>query len=178
MYHIFFIHFSLHGYSGCFYVLAIVNSAAMNIMMHGSFAIMVFSRYVPQLPFFLIIISHLCSSIQMNNHLWAYWTFLQHHNPKIYCFLCLNSFFPNHLITSHSYQWMVDTILPFEKQWEISTQSSNWIFAVSFWQCLSKCHIRGMNRESDWVWSGFLITKQVPLCNSSPDSENPLPQVE
>ena len=32
MYHIFFIHSSVDGYLGCFRVLAIVNSAAMNIM--------------------------------------------------------------------------------------------------------------------------------------------------
>ena len=65
-----------------------------------------------------------------------------------------------------------------QKNWEISLQSSNWISAVSFWQYLSKFHIWGMKKESDWVWSGFLIAKQALLCNSSPDSENPLPQVE
>ena len=31
MYHIFFIHYSVDVYLGCFYVLAIVSSAAMNI---------------------------------------------------------------------------------------------------------------------------------------------------
>ena len=31
MYHIFFIHSSVSGHQGCFYVLAIVNSAAVNI---------------------------------------------------------------------------------------------------------------------------------------------------
>ena len=37
MYHIFFIHLSVSEQLGCFYVLAIVNSAAMNIGMHVSF---------------------------------------------------------------------------------------------------------------------------------------------
>ena len=52
MYHIFFIRSSVDGLAagegGCFHVLAIVNSAAMNIGVHASFQIMVFSRYMPR----------------------------------------------------------------------------------------------------------------------------------
>ena len=48
MYHIFFIHSSVDGHLGCFHVLAIVNSAAMNIGVHVSFRIMVFSGYMPR----------------------------------------------------------------------------------------------------------------------------------
>ena len=47
MYHIFFIHSSVSGHLGCFHDLAIVNSAAMNIGVHVSFRIMVFSGYMP-----------------------------------------------------------------------------------------------------------------------------------
>ena len=47
MCHIFFIHSSVDGHLGCFHVLAIVNRAAMNIMVHDSFWIMVFSGYMP-----------------------------------------------------------------------------------------------------------------------------------
>ena len=48
MYHIFFIYSSVDGRLGCFHVLAIVNSAAVNIGVHVSFQIMVFSGYMPR----------------------------------------------------------------------------------------------------------------------------------
>ena len=47
-YHIFFIHSSISGYLGCFRVLAIVNSVALNIGVHVSFWIIVLSRYMPR----------------------------------------------------------------------------------------------------------------------------------
>ena len=48
IYHIFIIHSSIDRLLGCFHVLAIVNSAAMNIGVHVSFWNMVFSGYMPR----------------------------------------------------------------------------------------------------------------------------------
>ena len=48
MYHIFFIHSSVDRHLGCFHVLAIVNSAAMNIGVHVFSQIRVFSGYTPR----------------------------------------------------------------------------------------------------------------------------------
>ena len=48
MYHNFFIHSSVEGNLGCFQVLAIVNSAAMNNGMHVSLSILVSSGYMPK----------------------------------------------------------------------------------------------------------------------------------
>ena len=47
MYHHFFIRSSVYGHLGCFHVLAIVNSAAMNSGIHVSFSILVSSGYRP-----------------------------------------------------------------------------------------------------------------------------------
>ena len=48
MYHNFFIHSSVDGHLGCFNVLAIVNSAAMNNGIHVSFSVLVSSGYIPR----------------------------------------------------------------------------------------------------------------------------------
>ena len=48
MHHSFFIHSSIDGHPSCFHVLAVVNSAAMNIGVLVSFSILVFSGYMPR----------------------------------------------------------------------------------------------------------------------------------
>jgi len=46
--HIFSVHSSVDGCLGCFHVLALVNCAAVNVLVYVSFQIMVFSRYRPR----------------------------------------------------------------------------------------------------------------------------------
>ena len=48
MYHNFFIYSSVDGHLGCFHVLAVVNSAAMNSGIHMSFSILVSLGYMPR----------------------------------------------------------------------------------------------------------------------------------
>ena len=48
MYHTFFIHSSLDGHLGCFHVVAIVNSVAMNNGIHVSLSVLVSSGYIPR----------------------------------------------------------------------------------------------------------------------------------
>ena len=48
MYHDFLIHSSVDGHLGCFHVLAIVNSAAMNHGIHVSFSVLVSSGCIPR----------------------------------------------------------------------------------------------------------------------------------
>ena len=47
MYHSFFIYSSVNEHLGCFLVLAIINSAAMNVGVHVSFSILFSLEYMP-----------------------------------------------------------------------------------------------------------------------------------
>ena len=48
MHHLFFIHCSMDGHLACYYVLAILNTAAMNFRVHIYFRTVIFSRYMPR----------------------------------------------------------------------------------------------------------------------------------
>ena len=47
MYNSFFNHLSVDGHLGCFHVLVIINSAAMNIVVHVSLSILISSVFMP-----------------------------------------------------------------------------------------------------------------------------------
>ena len=56
VYHVFFIHSSVDGHLGCFCVLAIVSDASVNIGVHVSFQISVFTsfKYIPRSEMFTL----------------------------------------------------------------------------------------------------------------------------
>ena len=84
--HIFFIQPSIDGYSGCFHVLGVVNSASVNTVLHASFQIVVSSGHVSGCNIPYIYFETLGNCYQKKTKMKIY-TALTIRKVKVYCLL-------------------------------------------------------------------------------------------
>ena len=84
--HIFFIQPSIDGYSGCFHVLGVVNSAAVNTVLHAFFQIVVSSGHVSGCNIPYIYFETLGNCYQKKTKMKIY-TALTIRKVKVYCLL-------------------------------------------------------------------------------------------
>ena len=150
MYHNFLIHSSIKGHLSCFQVLAIINSAAINIRVCVYFSILVSSGYMP-----------------MNGIAESHGTFLHNFVSNLHTVLhsdCISLHFHQHCqkvpFPAHPHQHLLFSVFSDECHSDQSEMTPHCGFNLHF-------------SNNEWCWGSFVFTSHLHyFANKSPSSQS------